>query len=131
MARFSLPFVGNVVSRELGLRTSNNLIRRTRNDVIGVLEDKLRSYSKEGSVGTIADVIAAALNELLGDILEAGGIFVTYYEHGETSAIQTNYSETKDIKSLMWTFPFCEYQLCTGFLTNIIAYEATLSVPYV
>ena len=69
----------------------------------------------------MADIIAAVLNELLGDIgiLQEEGISVSYYEHedifdtdnpgepiGNRIKYYPDYDESLDIKSLMWTIPF-------------------------
>ena len=70
------------------------------------MEDKLKTFSSEGSSETVADVIAAELNDLLDHVLKED-IFVTYYEHNQTHTIpDLVFDDTKNYQSLMWTFPF-------------------------
>lgn len=128
VSRFSLPFVGNVVGRSLGAKTGDNFIQKARRIVIGVLEDKLKSFSEEGSTDTVAEVIATALNGLLDDVLK-DDIVVTYYEHTETSTIpDLVYNETKDYKSLMWTIPFGKRVLICTSLAGAFCMNQTSNI---
>ena len=124
ITKFPTPIVGRKLQSSIGAGVSDNFLAQARRNVIGTLEDKLNSYvvHKDDSQ-TVADVVASALNEALGDkgisILQKGGITVTYFKHveildgqdeptGNFEAVPyTSYdSSSPETKSLMWTFPF-------------------------
>lgn len=121
ITKFNTPIVGKSIGNSIGAG-SDNFIAQARRAVVGTLEDKLNSYTDDGSnTDTVADVIAAALNDFLGDdginILKEN-ITATYYEHVDildedgnstgnfTTKANDKYDETLAIKSLMWTIPF-------------------------
>lgn len=123
VTKFPTPIVGKSLQNNIGAGVPDNFIAKARRNVVGTLEDKLNSYDNDSaSTGTVADIIANVLNDLLGDeginILQQEGITVTYFEHVEILDVDGNttgnfrtenhaeYDETLPIKSLMWTFPF-------------------------
>lgn len=75
------------------------------------MKSRLSSYEDNGdSTDTVADIIAAEINQLLGgqglDIL-AGTADVTYYETNEDGGLTSHnvYNDELSITSLMWTVP--------------------------
>ena len=74
------------------------------------LTEILDTYDEEGEESTVTDIIANALDDLLGNNLGllSDNVTVTYYEHmGEESLVpHDSYNDDLDIKSLMFTIPF-------------------------
>ena len=76
------------------------------------MKSRLSSYEDNGdSTDTVADIIAAEMNILLGSDeglgILAGNADVTYYETNEDGGLTSHnvYNDELSITSLMWTVP--------------------------
>ena len=103
-----MPIVGGALGKSLDAKTGNNPIGKARRDVVGAMEQQLKEYSEEGNTDTVAEVIRAALDDLLEPVLQDEGVTLEYYEYDENEGLKpVLYDESNtNISSLMWTFNF-------------------------
>ena len=111
VTKFDVPMIGRKISQSLKAGTNDDFLAKARRTVVGAMKSRLSSYEDNGdSTSTVADILAAELNVLLGsnglNILK-GNADVTYYEYNEDEGLIGHdvYDDTLSITSLMWTVP--------------------------
>ena len=112
ISKFSVPIIGDSLSKALGAGKSSNPIAKTRNAIVGAMQAVIDSHddNTEGDL-TVADLIAFGIGDVLSGIgvLQADtSVTTTYYEVDECGTIineTQQYDKEKKIKSLMWTIP--------------------------
>lgn len=112
VTEFPVPFIGSAIGKSLGAGSSDNFMEKARRTVKGALEQVLDAYDVNDKESTVADLIAKALTDLLGNTLGilTDDVTVKYYEHRydetETLIAHNNYTDELGIKSLMFEIPF-------------------------
>ena len=87
---------------------SDNFMEKLRRTVKSGLMNFLDMYDVNDGESTVADLLAELLTDLLGNTLDilSSDVTVKYYEHNGASLISyDNYTDEREIKSLMFEIP--------------------------
>ena len=79
----------------------------------GTFDEILSTYDVDDGDSTVADLVANLLTDLLGNDglgVLSSSVSVTYFEHvnEETLVPHDTYSDSLEVKSIMWEIPFGE-----------------------